>query len=87
VKVFGCRPYDDGAAYCGGRRPKTSKGGNRDWWTCAGAAGLSYVGLERLHNFELTARILLNGDLMFRLTCNFKELRVAKMSLAATSTL
>jgi hypothetical protein len=30
VKVFGCRPNDDGATYCWGRRPKTSKGGNRD---------------------------------------------------------
>jgi hypothetical protein len=29
VKVFGCRPLTDGAANSGGRRPKTSKGGNR----------------------------------------------------------
>ena len=29
VKVFGCRPHEGGAAYTGGRRPKTSKGGNR----------------------------------------------------------
>src|SRR5437764_15407474 len=30
VKVFGCRPNDDGAAGSEGRRRKTSKGGNRD---------------------------------------------------------
>jgi len=30
VKVFGCRPLTDGAARTGGRRRKTSKGGNRD---------------------------------------------------------
>ena len=30
VKVFGCRPLTDGAATSGGRRRKTSKGGNRD---------------------------------------------------------
>jgi hypothetical protein len=29
VKVFGCRPLTDGAANSGGRRAKTSKGGNR----------------------------------------------------------
>ena len=29
VKVFGCRPHDGGAAHAGGRRPQTSKGGNR----------------------------------------------------------
>jgi hypothetical protein len=29
VKVFGCRPLTEGAASTGGRRRKTSKGGNR----------------------------------------------------------
>jgi hypothetical protein len=29
VKVFGCRPLTEGAACMGGRRRKTSKGGNR----------------------------------------------------------
>jgi hypothetical protein len=29
VKVFGCRPRANGAALSGGRRTKTSKGGNR----------------------------------------------------------
>src|SRR5262245_13794655 len=29
VKVFGCRPLADGSARMGGRRRKTSKGGNR----------------------------------------------------------
>jgi hypothetical protein len=41
---------------------------------------LSYVGLERPYNFEATARILLNGDLMFRAIFDFNELRVAKMA-------
>src|SRR5215207_3939573 len=30
VKVFGCWPLADDAAHYGGRRRKTSKGGNRD---------------------------------------------------------
>jgi hypothetical protein len=30
VKGFGCRPHAEGAALSGGRRPKASKGGNRD---------------------------------------------------------
>jgi len=76
----------DGGAGREGRRPKTSKGGNRAGGTCAGAAGVSYVGREHLHNLEMTARILLNGDLRFCLACDFKGLRVAKMSRAATST-
>jgi len=38
VKVFGCRPNDDGAAGSEGRRRKTSKGGNRDKGRCGGAA-------------------------------------------------
>jgi hypothetical protein len=29
VKVFGCRPLTNGAVHCGGRRRKTSRGGNR----------------------------------------------------------
>ena len=29
VKVCGRRPHDGGAAHTGGRRPQTSKGGNR----------------------------------------------------------
>ena len=32
VKVFGCRPTTDVVTYTGGRRTKTSKGGNRDGW-------------------------------------------------------
>jgi hypothetical protein len=39
VKVFGCRPLTEAAARTGGRRRKTSKGGNRDGGTFAGAAG------------------------------------------------
>ena len=35
VKGFGCRPLTEGAASTGGRRRKTSKGGNR---------GKGYVG-------------------------------------------
>ena len=39
---------------------------------------LSYAGLERLHNFEVTARILLYRDFMFCPTNDFNELHVAK---------
>ena len=45
------------------------------------------VGLECLHNLDVMAWMLLNGDLSFRPTCDFKELGVAKISLATTSTL
>ena len=45
---------------------------------------LTYVGLERPHNFGLMARMLLNGDLSFRVTCDFNELRVAKIAHSAT---
>ena len=39
-------------------------------------------GLEYEHNLDVTAWILLNGDLSFRPTCDFKELGVAEMSRA-----
>ena len=61
-----------------GRRPKASKGGNRDGGTCAVLQALSYVGLERLHNFEVMARTLLNGDLRFRPTCDFNCVTTAR---------
>jgi hypothetical protein len=67
-----------------GRRPKASNEGNRDGGTYAVWQALSYVGLGRLHNFEMTARMLLNGDLMFRVSCNFNELRVAKIAHSTT---
>ncbi len=44
VKVFGCRPHGGGAARTGGRRPQTSKGGNR------GRPG--EVGRQTLWGFE-----------------------------------
>ena len=40
------------------------------------------VGLEYEYNLDVTARILLDGDLSFRPTCDFKELGVAKISRA-----
>ena len=40
------------------------------------------AGLEYEHNFDGTARILLNGDFSFRAACDFKELGVAKISHA-----
>src|ERR1700737_1973020 len=70
--------HDGGATYTGGRRTKTSKGGNRDG--AAGCAGRgrygdlrtardlrarrfsTTVGLECVHNLDVTARILLNGE-------------------------
>jgi hypothetical protein len=71
-------------------REETALGG-----TCAGAARSVYgicdlnggrfstrFGLEYEHNLDVTAWILLNGDLSFRPTCDFKELGVAEMSRA-----
>jgi len=84
VKGFGCRPRDENAACTGGRRPKASKGGNRDGGPCATPLAATYVGLERSHNFEVTARMLLNGDLRFCTTCDFNELLVAKIAHSAT---
>jgi hypothetical protein len=46
VKVFGCRPHANGAALSGGRRTKTSKGGNR---------GKGYVGGAGRYNGALAA--------------------------------
>src|ERR1700731_2867417 len=46
VKVFGCRPCPKDAAYSGGRRPKTSKGGNR---------GKGYVWLGGVRYGDLSA--------------------------------
>jgi hypothetical protein len=42
------------------------------------------VGLERVHNLNGTARILLYGDLSFLLMCDFNELRVAKIAHSTT---
>jgi hypothetical protein len=44
----------------------------------------SYVGLERLHNFEMAARMLLNGDFGFPAAWNFNKLRLAKMAHSTT---
>ena len=44
------------------------------------AAGLSYPGLDRLHNLKGTERILLNGDLTFCSTFDFNELGTAKIA-------
>src|SRR5258706_159661 len=43
--------------------------------TCVVPHALSYVGLERQCNFEMMARMLLNGDFMF---CRSEERRVGK---------
>jgi hypothetical protein len=37
-----------GAAHSGGRRPKASRGGNRDWGTCGGAAGSMGISAHRV---------------------------------------
>jgi hypothetical protein len=37
VKVFGCRPHTSAATGSGGRRTKTSRGGNRGKGTCEAA--------------------------------------------------
>ena len=48
--------------------------------TCAVAQALSYFGSEVRYNFELTARMLLNGDLGFCAVFNFNDLHVAKIA-------
>ena len=54
---------------------------------CKLGAGLfsNDVGLEWVYNFGVMARVLLNGDLRFRPTCDFNELRVAKIARSTTS--
>ena len=47
--------------------------------------GLSYIGLKRLHNLEVPARILRYGDFVFCTTCDFNELGVVKIAHSATS--
>ena len=39
-----------------------------------------------MHNFGVPARMLLNGDLRFRIACEFKELGVAKIAHSTTFT-
>jgi hypothetical protein len=46
VKGFGCRPLTNRAARSSGRRPKASRGGNRGWGTCGGAAGFDLLRLD-----------------------------------------
>jgi hypothetical protein len=48
--------------------------------TCAVAQALSYFGPEGPYNFEMTARMLLNGDLGFCAIFNFNDLHVAKIA-------
>jgi len=43
-----------------------------------------YVSFKPRHNFQVAARMLLNGDFTFRAACNFNKLRVAKMPHSAT---
>jgi hypothetical protein len=45
---------------------------------------LSYRGLKCAHNSDVTARTLLNGDLMFCASWNFKSLGVAKIAHSTT---
>ena len=89
VKGFGCRPLTADAALSGGRRTKTSKGGNRGKGYAGGAARYNGAlaaafGDERAHNFNDLARVLLNGESNFCSSCNFKELGVAKIAHSTT---
>jgi type I restriction enzyme, R subunit len=53
-------PIDGGATYTGGRRPKASKGGNRDWGRCGGAA-------RALWRFETGPDAIARDDLWGRI--------------------
>ena len=44
---FGCRPLEGRRGAFGGRRPKPSKGGNRAYGTCGGAAVAMGIWLPR----------------------------------------
>jgi hypothetical protein len=52
--------------------------------TCVVPHASSYVGVERFHNLEMMARVLLNGNLRFRVPFDFNDLRVAKITHFAT---
>ena len=49
-----------------------------------GTSWMSAAGLECMRNFDVMARMLLNGDLSFLALCDFNELRVAKIARSAT---
>src|SRR6266478_3906574 len=88
LPVLLCRVSDAGddrrSHVHGGRRPKAAKERTRDGGTCVVPHALSYVGLERQCNFEMMARMLLNGDFMFCAAFDFNELRVAKIAHSTT---
>ena len=63
-----------------GRRPKASKERTRDGGTCVVPRALSYRGLECRYNFEVTARILLNGEFAFCPLQDFNELSLPKLT-------
>jgi hypothetical protein len=52
--------------------------------TYAVRSALRYFGLKWRHNSEEMARMLLNGDLMFRTNRDFSELGVAKIAHCTT---
>jgi hypothetical protein len=89
VKIFGCRPHATMslAPAAGVRKsPKEETAGKG--YVCVatrynGALAAAF-GRQRGHNFNDVARVLLNGDLMFRLVSDFKELRVAKIAHPTT---
>src|SRR5713226_9536704 len=54
VKVYGCRPHDGGAAHTGGRRPQTSKGGNRGKGYVR-RCGVGYREFSTARNFDFVA--------------------------------
>jgi hypothetical protein len=51
---------------------------------CVVPHALSYVGLERQCNFEMMARMLLDGNFMFCAAFDFNELGVAKRAHSTT---
>ena len=82
---------DDLTIRSGGRRPKSAKARNRGGGWCRGRYGdlatgrelkagrfATAIRLDRGHNLNVTARMLLNGDFTFCPICDFNELSVAK---------
>jgi hypothetical protein len=97
--LYLCRPLTSGAACTGGRRPKASKGGNRGKGYEGRAAGSMGICLWRVNLRSEFQRRPASGatttltfwheccewvKALFLISCNFKQLRVAKRAHIST---
>jgi hypothetical protein len=85
VKGFGCWPNERRCRRLRGPASESLRGRKpREWMRVSVLRTLSYRGLECAHNSDVTARILLNGDLMFCASRDFKRSGVAKIARSTT---